>query len=123
MRGTPYKPVLDKLDHRRVVHRRVRNIMAPGERRDNHVWQPEAKLRGEALYSWGVSRVRAGVNQTQVAMEGRRTAGWDTREIAIGIYGDLRDIRDRSQSGIGIIVRVAGHGRDMIVGASAFVVA
>ena len=37
VRGGTDKPVLDKLDHRRMIHRNVRNIVPPGERRDDHV--------------------------------------------------------------------------------------
>ena len=38
------KSVLDEPDHRRVVHRRMRNIMLLGERRDDRIRQSEAKL-------------------------------------------------------------------------------
>ena len=55
--------VLHELDNGRVVHRNMRNIMPPRERRDHDVRQAEAKLRGKSITA---ARPRLGPGQLDV---------------------------------------------------------
>ena len=104
MRATADKPVLNKLDYRCVVHRCVRNIVPSRERRDDYVWQAETELCCKSLVGRGVSSVGAGVSSCEVAMECWNSAGWYSWNVSIGIHADLRDVGDRSQRGIGVVI-------------------
>src|ERR1700686_817559 len=68
MGGGADKSVLDKLDHRRVVHRGVRNIVPARKRRHDHVRQAKAKLCRKALDSGGVTGIGAGLVLREIAM-------------------------------------------------------
>jgi len=102
-RGTD-KPILNKLDDCRVVHWSMRNKMFSREGRYDDVRQTEAKLRGKALNGRGVAGVSARVSRSQIAMQSRRPANWHAWAVAIRIYRDLRDIRNRSQRSIREVV-------------------
>src|ERR1700722_1550595 len=98
--GASDKAVLHKLDDCRVVHRCVRNIMPTREGRDDHVGQPESKLRGEALHGWCVLCIGSRVVGQQVTMNGRGPAAWHTGEVwdgGIGVDRDLGDVWNCTQ--------------------------
>jgi len=67
MRGATDKAVLDELDHRGVIHWRVRNLMASREGRDDHVRHTETELCGKPLQSRGVPWIGAGVIRSKRA--------------------------------------------------------
>ena len=88
------KSVLDKLDHRGVIHGRVRNIVPPRERRDDEIGHAETKLRRKSLHSRGIVRIGAGIRRRQIAMQwsaSRRRHAW---VVSIGVDRDLRKYRE-----------------------------
>ena len=106
------KPVLDEPNHRCVIHRRVRNIMPPRERRDDDVGQAESQLRGKSIDGRGVTRICPRVSRRQIAMQRRRpgsrrhTGEVQTRLLGscIRVHRNLRDVRYGPQRRIGIVV-------------------
>ena len=115
--------VLYKLDDRGVVHRHVRNVMLPGERRDYKIGDAESKLGGKSFLGRSVIGIRAGVDRLQVAMNGRKSAGRKARIVAVCVHGDGADIRKRSGVAVGIVVRMVRNGRNVIEGTTRFVIA
>ena len=46
---------LDEFDDRSVIHRCMRDVVLARKRRNDQVWQPEPKLRGEAMLPYDVA--------------------------------------------------------------------
>jgi len=123
MRGASDKAVFDELDDRRMVHWCVRNVMPPDERRDDDVRYSEAELRRKPMHRGRIIWVGAGVSGCEVAVQCRRAAGGNAWTVTVGIDGNRGDIGDGAERGIGKVVRVPRHWRNVVVWASAFVIA
>ena len=120
MRTLPDESSLHELNHRRVIHRSVRNIMFPSEWRHDHIRQTESKLCCETLLSGRIRGIRARVRARQVAVHGSIRQAWLE---SIRIDGDGADVCCDSEARVGVVIRMAWHRRYVIEWAAAFVIA
>lgn len=74
MRGAADEPILDEFDDRGMVHRDVRNVVTPGEGRNNHIRHPEAELGRVTFYGGGITGMGSRAARFQVAVKRRSSA-------------------------------------------------
>ena len=121
------KAALDELEHRSVIHRVVPDVVLAHERRNDHVRQPEAKLRGEALRVAASLGSGAGPSGSQVAVQS--CCGTRSPDNRLGTreeeYPDSPRWIEMSvviPNDVGEVVGVLGNRRHVIERTAAFVV-
>src|SRR5690349_3284064 len=106
-----------------MVHRFVTSVVPARERRHYQIWHSEPKLRSEARYRGGITRMRPRIVGTQVAVIGVHARSCRrAREEAICIDCDWADVAlNGSKCRTCELVGLTGYRRNMVIRATAFV--